>query len=67
MGTKVDYKFNMDEIVEVIATGDKGVVTMLGYDDAGPQYYVKFRTVNQWWKERQLKETGAAQNAPANE
>jgi len=55
MSRQVEYKFDIDEVVIVTHTGEKGVVSMLGFDDGGVQYFVKLKDNNQWWKEKQLK------------
>lgn len=51
----VEYKFDLDEKVECIVTGEMGVVGMLGLDDGGVQYFVKTKTSSNWWKEKQIK------------
>ena len=45
----------MDEAV-VTPFGEKGIVTMLGYDGDGPKYYVQTANSNAWFKEGLLKQ-----------
>jgi hypothetical protein len=49
----ISYKFKLDEEV-VTFFNDKGVITMLGFDDGGIQYYVKTAKDSQWYKEKHL-------------
>jgi hypothetical protein len=51
----VDFNFDLDEVVIVKLTGDKGIITFLGFDDAGVQYAVKNREGSIWWKESQIE------------
>ena len=50
---EVSYRFNVDDRV-VTPFGDTGIITMLGFDDGGNQYYVKTKLDSQWYKERDL-------------
>lgn len=54
--TKVEFKFDVDQEV-VTAFESKGIVSLLGYDDGGNQYYVKTQKGSTWFKEKQLKST----------
>ena len=47
----VEFKFDIDDEV-VTKFGDEGVVTMLGFDEAGIQYCVKTNKGNEWYKEK---------------
>ena len=51
---KVKYKYDIDDVVTT-PFGMTGIVSMLGYDDGGPQYYVKTEKVDTWFKEKQLE------------
>jgi len=51
----VEYKFDIDEKVKCIVTGETGVICMLGLDDGGVQYFVKAKNASNWWKEKQIK------------
>ena len=48
---EVKFAYDVDDIV-VTSLGSTGVVKMLGYDDAGPQYYVQCKNNASWWKEK---------------
>ncbi len=50
---QIDFKFDIDQKVKT-PFGDEGIITMLGYDDGGKQYYVKTAQNDQWFKENQL-------------
>lgn len=52
---KVEFVFDLDEKVEVIATGEVGIVTMLGVDDGGIKYFVQSTSDGKWWAERLLR------------
>ena len=54
----VKYKYDLDQRVTT-PFGDPGIVTLLGFDDSGPTYYVKTRTESNWFKEKELKNPGA--------
>jgi len=49
----VSFEFDIDEQVKT-PFGDLGIVSMLGYDDGGPQYFVKTKEGGNWYKESQL-------------
>ena len=51
---KIEYKFNIDDKVITTFGGD-GIITMLGYDNGGNQYYVKTAIGSDWHKEAELK------------
>lgn len=55
--TDVTYRFKMDQRV-VTPFGDSGIITMLGYDDGGVQYYVTTKVKGGWFKECDLTEAG---------
>ncbi len=59
MARKVEYKFDIDQRV-VTPFGEDGIVTMLGYDDGGQQYYVREKERSNWFKESQLCEAKQA-------
>jgi len=40
--TKVEFKFDIDEIVKIIPFNIKGMVSHLVVDDGGKRYYVKY-------------------------
>ena len=57
--TKVEFKFAVDEKIRT-ELGDKGIVRMLAFDEAGNQYSVITKNGQAWFKERELsKSTGA--------
>lgn len=49
----VEYVYKIDQKVKT-PFGDVGIVSMLGFDDGGNQYFVKTATDGQWYKEKQL-------------
>lgn len=49
----VNFKFKIDQRV-ITSFDEKGIVTMLGFDDGGQQYYVKTKPDSQWFKEKEL-------------
>jgi hypothetical protein len=52
---EVKFQFDIDEVVKIKLTEGKGIVTFLGFDDAGIQYAVKTKENNNWWKESQIE------------
>ena len=51
----VEFEFDIDDVV-VIATGEKGIVSMCAIDDnRAISYYVKGDKSDKWWPERHLK------------
>ena len=50
----VEFKFDMDQKVET-PFGDIGIVTMLGFDEAGNRYFIQTAKQSVWFKEDQLK------------
>ena len=50
----VTFEFDVDQEVET-PFGDIGIVSTLGFDTAGNQYYVQRDKGCQWFKEDQLK------------
>lgn len=50
----VEFKFIIDQIV-ITPFDEKGIVTMLGFDDSGQVYYVKSKSSSEWFKEKELK------------
>ena len=46
----VDFEFDIDDVVILSLTGEKGIVSMLGVDESGPTYYVKTWKESNWWK-----------------
>lgn len=50
----VNFKYDVDQKV-FTPFDEKGIITMLGYDEAGQQYYVKTANNNSWFKEDALK------------
>lgn len=55
MPKKVEFAFDLDQQV-VTPFGEKGLVSLLGFDDGGQCYYVKTRESSNWFKEAQLRE-----------
>jgi hypothetical protein len=53
---RVEYKYDIDQKVKT-PFGEEGIVSMLGFDEAGNQYHVKTANDSQWFKEKQLTET----------
>ena len=51
----VHFKFNMDQRV-ITPFGEEGIVSMLGVDNGGNQYWVKAKSNSQWFKENELTE-----------
>ena len=54
---EVNFKYEMDENIIVNFGKVPGVITMLGFDDGGIQYYVVTADkglTNKWWKEKQI-------------
>ena len=53
--TTINFKFGLDQKVKT-ALGAEGLVTMLGYDDGGNQYYVltTSEATTRWYKEKHL-------------
>lgn len=51
---KLEFKFELNQSVTTIFD-EKGIVTMLGFDEGGNQYYVKTKSYSQWFKENELK------------
>lgn len=49
----VEYKFDLDQKVKT-PFGDEGIVSMIGFDEGGKQYFVKTSNNGQWFKEDQL-------------
>lgn len=49
------FKFVLDQKVTT-PFGKLGIVTMLGFNDGGNQYYVKTESESQWFKEKELEE-----------
>lgn len=52
----VEYKYDIDQKVTT-PFGEDGIVSMLGFDEAGNQYHVKTANDSQWFKEKQLTGT----------
>jgi hypothetical protein len=50
-----DFRFDLDEMVTVELTGEKGIITMLGVYDSGIMYVVKTKEGSSWWKEKQIQ------------
>ena len=55
----VDYKFTMDQKVTT-PFDETGIISMLGFDEAGNQYYVKTKADSKWFKEKELDAADAA-------
>ena len=58
MHKEVNFKFWIDDEVEVTPTGEKGVISWCGVDDAQQtEYLVKTSTngTGAWWPERHIK------------
>ena len=51
---KVVFKHGLDQSVTTIF-GEKGIITMLGFDEGGIQYFVKTKSNSQWFKEQEVK------------
>jgi len=51
---KVDFIFEIDQLVKVTATEEIGVVTTACLDDGGKRYYVQGKGEGKWWAERLL-------------
>ena len=54
---EVKFIFRMDETV-ITPFGEDCIVSMLGYDDGGQQYYIKTKDGANWFKEDQLRKNG---------
>lgn len=53
--TTVTFSFNVDQLVKT-PFGEKGIVSMLGYDSGGPVCFVKTKGGSgSWFKESELK------------
>ena len=55
--SKVEFKYNLDDEVNVPLTDKPGMITMLGFDEGGIQYFVVTADKglsNKWWKEKQV-------------
>jgi len=52
---KVEFVFNLGEVVVVKALGNEGVVQMLGCDRGGAMCYVVMAGEHGWFYEDQLK------------
>lgn len=52
----IDYKFVLDQKV-VTPFDETGIISMLGFDEAGNQYHVKTKSNACWFKENELKAT----------
>lgn len=50
----VKFKFKLEQKV-ITPFDEKGIISMLGYDDGGNTYYVKTNMNSQWFKEKELK------------
>ena len=52
---EVTFKHNLNEKIET-PLGDKGMITMLGVDEGGNQYFITTpgNSDNRWWSEKQL-------------
>lgn len=50
----VDYKFTLDQRV-ITPFNEMGIISMLGFDEAGNQYYVKGKSESNWFKEKDLQ------------
>ncbi len=59
MATNVEFKFDLDEVVTVKLTGEKGIVDFLGFDEGGAQYHVKNGKGAAYWKETQIDKVEA--------
>ena len=56
MGVKVDFEYDIDEVIVIKALGVCGIVSSLSIDDSGNKnYYVKTGVDGQWWPERHLE------------
>lgn len=51
---KVDFEFDIDEKV-ITPFEEKGIISMLGFDEGGKRYYVLTKLNSQWLKETELK------------
>lgn len=49
----VTFKFSLDQVVTT-PFGENGIVSMLGVDEGGNQYFVKTKAASTWFKESQL-------------
>jgi hypothetical protein len=49
-------RFHLDQWVKT-PHGEKGFVTMLGFDHSGRRYLVCFNDRTEWWRESELKAT----------
>ena len=50
---KLEFKFDIDQEV-VTPFGDKGLITMLGFDEGGNKVFVQTATDGAWFKEKQI-------------
>lgn len=51
---KVNFRWDVYENV-ITPFGEKGFISMCGYNDSGKQYYVKTKDNENWYHEMQLK------------
>jgi hypothetical protein len=50
---RIGFKFHLGDKVRLY-DGTEGIVTMLGVDNSGVQYYVQTAMGGAWWSERQI-------------
>ena len=54
---KIKFKYNLDDKVLVPLTDKEGLITMLGFDGGGIQYFVVTADKglnNKWWEEKHV-------------
>lgn len=53
-GMLVQFKFKLNQVVKT-PLGEKGIITMLGVDASGPQYFVVTKNNSQWFTQDLFK------------
>ncbi len=54
-GSLIAFKFKTNQVVKT-PFGEKGIISMLGYDDGGQTYFTKTKGGGgSWFKESELK------------
>lgn len=51
----VEFAFDIDDVVYIKATGERGIVSMCSIDDGqNINYYIKGEKNDKWWPERHI-------------
>ena len=50
----IEFKFELDQRV-ITPFKEIGIISMLGYDEGGNQYYTKSKSSSNWFKEKELE------------